>query len=153
MLKEISDFFTELTGGEKHVSQFAEGDYRLAAAALLVHVATVDHDQLTEAGRARLHELLTKRFALDEAATEELIDAAVAADRDAIDLYRFTSLIDRTLDDDGRRRLIEMMWEMAFADGRISEFEDNILWRVADLIHVPQRERIDIRRRVAGARA
>ena len=152
MLKEISDFFTELTGGEKPVSQFAEGDYRLAAAALLVHVAVVDHDLLTDESRTRLHELLMKRFDLDEAATEQLIDAAVAADRDAIDLYHFTSLINRTLDDDGRRRLIEMMWQMACVDGRISEFEDNILWRVADLINVPQRERIEIRRRVAGER-
>jgi uncharacterized tellurite resistance protein B-like protein len=151
MLKEISDFFTELTGGEKQVSQFADGDYRLAAAALLVHVATVDHE-LTDEARTRLHELLIKRFSLDDAATEELIDAAAAADRDAIDLYHFTSLINRTLDDDGRRRLIEMMWEMAFVDGRVSEFEDNILWRVADLINVPQRERIEIRRRVAGER-
>src|SRR5262245_46269099 len=152
MLKEISDFFNELTGGEKHVSQFGDGDYRLAAAALLVHVATVDHDLITEASRAKLHELLMTRFGLDEAATAELIEAATAADRDAIDLYRFTSLINRTLDDDGRRHLIEMMWEMVFVDGRVSEFEDNILWRVADLINVPQRERIEIRRRVAGER-
>ena len=152
MLKEISDFFTELTGGEKQVTQFADGDYRVAAAALLVHVATVDHE-LTEAGRTKLHDLLMKRFGLDDAATEELIDAAVAADRDAIDLYHFTSLINRMLDDDARRRLIEMMWEMAFADGRVSEFEDNILWRVADLINVSQRERIEIRRRVAGEQA
>jgi uncharacterized tellurite resistance protein B-like protein len=151
MLKELSDFFSELTGGDKPASQFADGDYRLAAAALLVHVATVDHE-LTDEGRARLHELLKKRFSLDDAATGELIDAAAAADRDAIDLYHFTSLINRTLDDDGRRRLIEMMWEMAFVDGRVSEFEDNILWRVADLINVPQRERIEIRRRVAGER-
>jgi len=152
MLKEISDFFSELTGGDKPVSQFAEGDYRLAAAALLVHVATVDHE-LDEESRAKLHDLLKKRFALDDAATEELIGAAAVADRAAIDLYHFTSLINRTLDDDGRRRLIEMMWEMAFVDGRVSEFEDNILWRVADLINVPQRERIEIRRRVAGDRA
>jgi uncharacterized tellurite resistance protein B-like protein len=149
MLKEISDFFSELTGGDKPVSQFADGDYRLAAAALLVHVATVDHE-LTEESRATLHDLLKRRFSLDDAATEELIGAAAVADRDAIDLYHFTSLINRTLDDDGRRRLIEMMWEMAFVDGRVSEFEDNILWRVADLINVPQRERIEIRRRVAG---
>jgi uncharacterized tellurite resistance protein B-like protein len=152
MLKEIADFFTELTGGDKQAAQFVDGDYRLAAAALLVHVATVDHE-LTQESRTRLHELLMKRFSLDDAATVELIDAAAAADRDAIDLYHFTSLINRTLDDDGRRRLIEMMWEMALVDGRVSEFEDNILWRVADLISVSQRERIEIRRRVAGERA
>jgi uncharacterized tellurite resistance protein B-like protein len=150
MLKEITAFFAELTGGEKHPSQFGDGDYRLAAGALLVHVATIDGD-LTDTEREKLHGLLKERFHLDDAATDELIDAAAAADRDAIDLYHFTSLINRSLDDDGRLRLIEMMWEMAFADGRINEFEDNILWRVADLLNVPQHERIAIRRRVADA--
>jgi uncharacterized tellurite resistance protein B-like protein len=152
MLKEITTFFAELTGGDKHLSQFGDGDYRRAAAALLVHVATSDGD-LTAAGRDKLHALLKDRFDLDDTATAELIAAATAADRAAIDLYHFTSLINRSLDDDGRRRLIAMMWEMAYVDGRVSEFEDNILWRVADLINVPQRERIDIRRRVAEERA
>jgi len=41
---------------------------------------------------------------------------------------------------------------MAYVDGRVSEFEDNILWRVADLVNVSQRERIEIRHRVAAAR-
>jgi len=148
MLKEIAEFFAELTGG-KHHSQFSEGDYRLAAAALLVHVATIDHN-LTAAGRDKLHAILKRRFDLADAATEELIDAAAAADRDAIDLYHFTSLINRIFDAGGRQRLIEMMWETAFVDGRISEFEDNILWRVADLVGVSQRDCINIRRRIAG---
>ena len=151
MLKEISEFFADLTGGDKHPAQFGVGDYRLAAAALLVHVATSDGG-LDTAERDMLHALLQERFALEDDATEELIAAAAAADRDAIDLYHFTRLINRTLDDDGRRRLIEMMWEMAYLDGRVSEFEDNILWRVADLVNVSQRERIEIRHRVAAAR-
>src|ERR1700730_17270587 len=151
MLKEITAFLAEMTG-DKHPSQFGDGDYRLAAGALLVHVATIDGD-LTPAERAKLHALLKERFGLDDAATDELVDAATAADRDAIDLYLFTSVINRALDDDGRRRLIEMMWEMAYVDGGINEFEDNILWRVADLVTGPQRERSRLLREVAGRRA
>ena len=76
------------------------------------------------------------RFELDDALTAELIDAAVAAEHDAIDFYRFTSLLNRTLDEAGRQRVIEMMWQMAYIDGRVSEFEENVMWRVADLRHL-----------------
>ena len=152
MLKDIKDFFAELTGGAKQPAHFVDNDYRLAAAGLLVHVATLDGD-LTEANREKLHALLKSRFELDDALTAELIDAAVAAEHDAIDFYRFTSLLNRTLDEAGRQRIIEMMWEMAYADGRVTEFEENVIWRVADLLAVSTRERVELRRRVADGKA
>jgi uncharacterized tellurite resistance protein B-like protein len=152
MLKEIKIFFAELTGETKPQAHFADNDYRLAAAALLVHVATLDGD-LSEDARAKLHAVLKGPFSLDDAATEELIDVAITADRDAVDFYHFTSLINRTLDDDGRRRIVEMMWQMVYLDGRATEFEDNVLWRVSDLLNIPARDRIELRRRVAGENA
>jgi uncharacterized tellurite resistance protein B-like protein len=152
MLKEIKDFFAELTGEAKPQGQFGENDYRLAAAALLVHVATLDKELSTEA-RAKLHSILKGPFGLDDAATAELIDAAVAADHDAVDFYHFTSLINRVLNDDGRRRVVEMMWEVVYLDGHATEFEDNVMWRVSDLLNIPARERIELRRRVAGDNA
>ena len=149
MLSEIRSFFAELTGDAKPQAHFAENDYRLAAAALLVHVATLD-GSLSDEARAKLHAVLKGPFNLDDAATEELIDAAIAADHDAIDFYHFTSLINRTLDDDARRRIVAMMWEMVYFDGKATEFEDNVMWRVSDLLNIPARDRIELRRRVAG---
>ena len=77
---------------------------------------------------------------------------ATEAEQEAVDLYHFTSLLNRSLDEDGRRRVIEMMWEIVYADGRVSEFEDNLIWRAADLLGVSTRERIELRRRVAASR-
>ncbi len=148
MLESLKTFFSELTEGSRHPDRFGEDDHRLAAAALLVHAATVDGSE-TAAERTTLHDLLKSRFALDEAATAELIEKATAADREAIDLYHFTRLINRQCDLDGRVRMIEMMWEIACADGRVTEFEDNLLWRVADLLGVSSHERIALRQRVS----
>jgi len=148
MLDDIRNFFADLTGGTKPQAHFADGDYRLAAAALLVHVATLD-DSLSEDARAKLHAVLKGPFGLDDTATEELIDEAIEADHDAVDFYRFTSLINRTLNDDGRRRVVEMMWEMVYFDGRATEFEENVMWRVSELLNVTSRERIELRRQVA----
>ena len=148
MLESLKNFLSDLAGGDKRQEAFAENDYRLAAAALLVHVCTVDGD-ISPAERTRLHDVLKHRFDLDEAGTTRLIDAAIAADNEAVDLYHFTHLINRALDEDGRRRMVEMMWEMVFADGQADEFEDNIVWRAADLLGISSRDRIELRHRVA----
>jgi len=96
---------------------------------------------------------LKSRFALDDAATEELIDVGTLAENEAVDLYHFTSLINRSLDEAGRIGVVEMMWEIVFADGQVNEFEDNLMWRAADLLGVSSRERIAARQRVAGEKA
>ena len=152
MLDSLKNFLSELTGGEKHPDRFEQNDYRLAAAALLIHASTIDGN-MTGSEREKLHALVKSRFELDDAATEELIDVSTLAENEAVDLYRFTSLINRTLDEAGRLGIVEMMWEMIFADGRVNEFEDNLMWRVADLLGVSSRDRIALRRRVAGETA
>jgi uncharacterized tellurite resistance protein B-like protein len=149
MFDSFVKFVTDLTEGGKHPSRFEDNDYRLAAAALLVHAAAIDGD-ISEAARDKLHALIKQRFELDDASTTELLDEAAEAEHDAVDLYHFTSLLNRSMDEAGRRRVVEMMWQIVYVDGRVSEFEDNLLWRAADLLGVSSRERIELRRHVAG---
>lgn len=153
MLELLRKFVSDLTGGEKHPARFEETDYRLAAAALLIHASTVDGSGISEVERDRLRGLLKSRFALDDAATDELIDLGTMAEHEAVDLYHFTSMINRSLDEQGRLGIVEMMWEVVFADGSVNEFEDNLMWRAADLLGVSSRDRIAIRRRVSGETA
>src|SRR5260370_29768341 len=151
MLADLKQFFAELTGGDKPQEQFGPDDYRRAATALLVHVAALDGD-LTDAKRRKLHVILETNFALDAAAADELIEAAAADDREAVDFYHFTSLLMRTLDEAGRLNVIEMMWEMVFVDGAVSEFEANVMWRVAGVPSAPARARSTPRERGAAGR-
>ncbi len=149
MLASLKTLLSELAGGAKPQDRFEDNDYRLAAAALLVHVITIDGNA-SDSERAKLHALLKHRFALDDDGTDALIEHATEAESEAVDLYHFTRLLNRSLDEDGRRRIIEMMWELVYADGRVGEFEDNVVWRVADLLGISSRERIDLRRQVAA---
>jgi uncharacterized tellurite resistance protein B-like protein len=149
MFESFKSFITEFVDGEKLPSRFADDDYRLAAAALLVHAATID-GEMSPRERDKLHTVIKQGFALDDAATAELVDRATAAEHEAVDLYHFTSLLNRVLDEPGRARVIEMMWQIVYADGRRDELEDNLLWRAADLLGVSPRERIELRQRIGG---
>ena len=149
MLQALKKLIADVTDGHGHPDRFAEDDYRLAAAALLVHTANIDGN-FAERERTRLRAIIQLNFQLDDAATDELIAEAIEAERRSIDLYQFTSRLNRTLDEKGRARVVEMMWQIVFADNVVSEFEDNLIWRAADLLGVSREERIALRERVAG---
>src|SRR5258708_17231121 len=131
MFDSFRKFLSEVSEAGEHPIHFDHDDYRLAAAALLVHAAAIDGD-ISDVERHKLHILIKQQFDLDETTTDELLAEATEAENESIDLYHFTSLINRSLDEDGRRRVVEMMWEIAYADGRVDEFENNLIWRAAD---------------------
>jgi uncharacterized tellurite resistance protein B-like protein len=151
MFDAFKKFVSDLSEGETHPSRFADNDYRLSGAALLIHAAAID-GAISGIERERLHAVIKRWFDLDDAATDELVRKATEVEQESIDLYHFTSMLGRSLDEDGRRRVVEMMWEIAYADGRVTEFEDNLIWRAADLLGVSTRERVELRQRVAANR-
>jgi uncharacterized tellurite resistance protein B-like protein len=151
MFESFRKFLAEVSQGGKHPAHFDHNDYRLAGAALLVHAAAIDGN-ISDVERNKLHAVIKRRFDLDEAETDALVAEATEAEHEAIDLYHFTRLINRALDEDGRRRIVEMMWEIVYADGRVTEFQSNLIWRAADLLGISSRERIELGRRAASGR-
>lgn len=149
MFRSLSDFISSIARGEEKKT-FDENDYRLSAAALLVHVAASD-DHFHDAERSVLLDALTQRFDVAPEDADALIEAATAADREAVDLYQFTSMVNRALDDEGKKKLVEVLFLIGYADGRLSEFEDNIVWRASELLHVSSQDRVEIRKRIRAA--
>lgn len=152
MFDAILKFIGELGEDDQRAQSFAESDYRLAAAALLVHTAAID-GEISDVERSRLHDVIKQRFKLDDTDTDKLLARAEEVDERAVDLYHFTTRLNRALDDTQRARIVEMMWQVVFADGGVTEFEDNLIWRAADLLNVSREERIALRTRVAGEQA
>ena len=150
MFDAIKNFVADLASFGKPAGDFDDQDLRVATAALLVHAAVIDGD-ISDAERDKLQNLLKLRFELDDDGARSLIEQATAADDKAVDLYHFTRLLNGSLDGNERLRVIEMMWTIAYADGAATAFEDNLIWRVADLLGVSSTERIALRRRVASA--
>ena len=151
MLDTLRQFIADLVSpASGETRTFDDSDYRLAATALLVHVISLDGAP-TEVEKRKLHSLLETRFKLDPGTADQLIASATLVEGEAVDLYHFTSVIMRSVDEEGRLRIVEMMWELVYADGQVTEFEDNVVWRAADLLGVSSRDRIEIKHRVAAA--
>ena len=150
MLDGLRQFIADIVSPDAQPDrQFGDTDYRLAATALLLHVVSLDGEP-SEIEKRKLHGLLESRFGLDPGTADQLIRSATLVEGEAVDLYYFTSVIMRSVNEEGRLRIVEMMWELVFADGQVSEFEDNVVWRAADLLGVSSHDRIDLKHRVAG---
>ena len=112
----------------------------LAATALLVETAVMD-ETFDEAERATITRLIGARFALDPAAAQALVVEAEQAVDASIQLFGFTKSINDHFSPEQRVELMEMLWEVAYADGIVHDFEENLLRRIAGLIYVTDRDR------------
>ncbi len=142
-------------GGETNTkapaTRFSATDRHLCAAALMVHIIMADGIVRPEES-AKLHSILTLHYGLSEEEATLLTTEAKSADAEAVDLYSFTSILKREMDEIERIALVEDLWEMVYADGELHEFEDNIVWRVAELIAVSTRDRMEMKKRVQQRR-
>src|SRR5689334_20206055 len=122
-------------------------DPKLAVAALLVHLAQVD-GTVDEAEKQAVRNALQDFYGMDETAVRDLIREARRSDAEAVDFYRFTSVL-KQLDEKERLEIIRMMWQVVYADSKNHELEDNMVWRIAELIGVSARQRTTLRNQMA----
>jgi uncharacterized tellurite resistance protein B-like protein len=134
-----------LLTGESPASAKAD-QLQIAVAALMVHAATMD-DTFDEAERRTIERLLGERFKLAPDAVKALLAAAERRAAESNQLYAFTRLAVEKLDEAGRVQLIEMLWEVAYADGVLDPDEDTLLRRVAGLLYVSDHDRGEARKR------
>jgi uncharacterized tellurite resistance protein B-like protein len=147
MLDRLREFVRKL-GAPEGERRFEEDDARLALAALLIHCSEIDGAaRISE--QARIGALLTRTFGLTGEDLRRLLEEALEAERQAVDLYRFTSVLKRQMSEAERIRVVENLWEIVFADGESHEFEENLVWRVSELLGVHSRDRIARKRAVA----
>jgi uncharacterized tellurite resistance protein B-like protein len=150
MFQTLKDFLSELTGtGEER--RFSDNDYRLATAALLVHLADID-GSLDKRETELIHKVLSRSFGLDNVQIARLVASAEEKDRDSASFSNCARLLKRVLDPAGRARIIGMMWDLAEADGITDEVEETFIWRIAHLLDIPAEEVESLRRKPAPGR-
>ncbi len=150
MLDKIERFLRGLAADAQ--SRQLDGDeLRIAAAALLVHCARADGTKSAEED-AKLREFLGEHFALSEKEANAVIAAAERQERDAVDLYRFTRVLHARLDRAERKRMVQLLWEMADADGWIDHDEHQLVMLTAQLLDVEIRDSVAARQAALAKR-
>jgi uncharacterized tellurite resistance protein B-like protein len=144
---KLKDLVEGVDADASRAGNLQEEELRLSAGALLVTAGTIDGNFDADEKR-KVKALLQTRFGLEPKDVGQLFEDSEVRERDAVDLYRFTSVLCRQLDQDGRKRIVEMLWEVVMADGVVDEFESNLVWRVAELIGVGTRDRVILRKKV-----
>lgn len=122
-------------------------DPKLAVAALLVHLAAID-GTISRPERDALEGALMDNYGLSRGEVEKLVVEATRRDQESVDFYRFTSAL-TSLDSSEKLGIIRMMWQVVFADHKNHELEDNMVWRIAELIGVSARDRTTLRTQIA----
>jgi uncharacterized tellurite resistance protein B-like protein len=119
----------------------------LAAAVLLVEAARMD-EAVEATERARILALVRHRFALSQADADALVEQALSVTEGAAPWQTYTAILKDRLSYEERVRLIEMLWEVVYADGVLHDLESSLLRRVAGLLYVSDHDRGAARLRV-----
>jgi uncharacterized tellurite resistance protein B-like protein len=150
MLRTLKDLFDRLgpmaAGSDPQAEEHA---LQLATAVMLVEVMRSDPG-FRPGEREAVLAALRDKFALDADEAERLTELAQSTAQQATDLFGFTSRINAHFDMPQKLRMIEHMWRVAYADGRLSDHERHVMWRVADLLHIPKGAYVHAKMRARG---
>lgn len=142
MFEALRGFLGGLLAPER---MFDADDHRLAATALLIHVADAD-GELEAEERERLRQLIGLRFGLEPGEAAQLIREALENEHASAGVDDFANILRRALDSDGCLKVVEMMWDIVYADGEASEMEESAVWRIAGMLGVSEADMETLRR-------
>ena len=151
MFERFLAFLKELGGEQSPGHGLSTSHPAVSAAALLFHVMDADGVR-AESERTILEKEIAENYGVEGQTLQDILAAGEAAEQEAVDLYGFTSVLNQSLAHEAKVAFIGMMWEIVYADNVRSELEDNVVWRVAELLHVERADRIRMRKAVEGQR-
>lgn len=147
MIRRLRALFAQSSEVFSASGRTLHDEQQLAAAALLVEVATIDSN-FDDLERRRIIDFVRSRFSLSDAEAMALLAAAQSEVDGATQLYAFTTAIKNGFSYEDRVALIESLWEVVYADGKADPFEDQLMRRIGGLICVTDRDRGLARKRV-----
>ncbi len=112
-----------------------EAALRMATAVLLIDVARADSN-FDEQEFARLLELVESHFELSPDQAAELVNSANEKAEDLVSLHEFTRVLNQHLDESQKTHIVSLLWQVAYADGRLDKFEDALVLKISDLLFV-----------------
>lgn len=150
MLGKIKTFFNKEIAKQDSKGH-EERELRIAAAALLIEAATMD-GEVDPVEMDRIATLIETHFDISKTEVSEIVSEGEARVEDAVDIYSFLKVIIERFDHDERIELIEMLWDVAYADGALHDHEANLIRRTSSMLGLTDQESGAARKRVLSAR-
>ena len=147
MLDRIRQFFESRLQIDSASESDPENRLHLACASLMIELTVAD-EKMDESEKTTLKQILKQQFNLDDKALADLWELAQHETRDATSLYQFTTLINDGYDYNAKVQLLEHLWEVAFADGRIDPYEEHLIRKLTDLLYLSHSDFIRAKRKV-----
>lgn len=150
MLTKIKDFFNNnaaLKTGDD--SKRKESGIQVAACALLLEMASID-DEFSETEREGIISILEEEFGLAEVMAKEVMELAGLELKENVDVWQFTSLINKNYSPDEKMQLIELVWKVVYADGHLDKHEDYLVKKLSRMLNLSHKEMIDAKLKVLG---
>ena len=151
MMLRVKKFFeSRLLISETTSQDDIEHKLKLGCAVLMLEMVHVDND-LHDNEAQKIRQLLQQQFGINETETEELLSIAHEKKTSATDYHQFTALINQHYSQQQKITLVEQLWHIAYADDNIDKFEEHLVRRLAELLHVPHRHFIQSKHRAADS--
>lgn len=151
MIKTILEFFNKNLSSNNETTD-AEHKLKLASASLLVEMIRMDH-KIDQAEHDIVKALIKQDSELSEEETESLFELAEEESKNAVDYYRFAKLINNEYDNAQKVRVIENLWQIAYADDELDKYEEHYLRKISELLHIPHKEFIKAKHRVIDSKS
>ena len=136
MLKNLFDQLVDrISATEDAATVDRDHTIQMATAVLMVDVARADH-VFDEEELDSVLRLIERHFELDAEEAATIFNAANEKAEDLVSIHEFTKLLHANLDEDEKARVIGLLWEIAYADGTLDKFEDSLVLKISDLLHV-----------------
>jgi len=149
MIDLVKGLFAKTRGaGPADQGKTASHDIRLAVCALFLEMANID-GEFSGSERDHVISLLKRQYDLPDEHIPELMEASKKELKGSIDLWQFTNLINQNYSREEKIQIIEMVWGIVYADGRLDQHEDYLVHKLAKLLRLTQKDLIDAKLKVS----
>ena len=147
MAKKTWNKFSKLLGLETKEGEATHNEMHIVTAALMIHVS-ITHDDFSDAEKSGTLMCIQEHFELDEVVAHQILEKATEHHDEATDLYSFTRVIMRELEQEGQQEIVKLLYRVAFADQHLDHFEEQIITRISGLLGVNAHDRVRIKQEV-----
>ena len=145
LLKKFFGKSTEIAAANQEEKN--SHDIRVATCALFLEMANID-GEFSDSEQENIVSILKENYQLSDEYIAELLEASNEELKQSIDLWQFTHLINQNYSTEEKIRIIEMVWKIVYADGKLDGHEDYLVHKLAKLLRLTHKQLIDAKLKI-----